>query len=130
MQIYIVTCAYNASQYLIDCAFKNAADAEAYAKELNGELTDIRCFDGIQRGLNITDIGICQAGLGFKIKAEGEDIIPHLARPLPANVFFKGLFAQMENFLRIQQDSQGVGCGNVFMVQALDDDFFLLPNGL
>ena len=37
MQIYIVTCAYNASQYLIDFAFKNAADAETYAKELNGD---------------------------------------------------------------------------------------------
>ena len=37
MQIYIITCTYNVSQVLIDCAFQKEADAEAYAKEMNGD---------------------------------------------------------------------------------------------
>lgn len=37
MKIYIVTCTYNVSQILIDCAFKSEADAKAYAKEMNGD---------------------------------------------------------------------------------------------
>ena len=37
MNVYIVTCAFNTSQTLIDCAFKNEADAAAYAAELNGD---------------------------------------------------------------------------------------------
>ena len=37
MNIFIVTCAFNVSQTLIDCAFKNEADANAYAAELNGD---------------------------------------------------------------------------------------------
>lgn len=37
MQIYIVTCTYNVSQVLIDCAFQKEADAEAYAKEMNSD---------------------------------------------------------------------------------------------
>lgn len=37
MQIYIITCTYNVSQVLIDCAFQKAADAKAYAEELNGD---------------------------------------------------------------------------------------------
>ena len=37
MKIYIITCTYNVSQVLIECAFQKAADAEAYAKEMNGD---------------------------------------------------------------------------------------------
>ena len=37
MKIFVVTCAFNTSQKLIDCAFKNAEDANAYAAELNGD---------------------------------------------------------------------------------------------
>ena len=37
MKIYIITCTYNVSQVLIDCAFPKEADAEAYAKEMNGD---------------------------------------------------------------------------------------------
>ena len=37
MKIYIVTCTFNNSQSLIDAAFKNLKDAEAYATELNGD---------------------------------------------------------------------------------------------
>ena len=37
MNIYIVTCTYNVSQVLIDCAFQKEADANAYAKEKNGD---------------------------------------------------------------------------------------------
>ncbi len=37
MQIYIITCTYNVSQVLIDCAFQKEADANAYAKEMNGD---------------------------------------------------------------------------------------------
>ena len=37
MNTYIVTCTFNTSQTLIDCAFKNEAEAKAYAAELNGD---------------------------------------------------------------------------------------------
>lgn len=37
MNTYIVTCAFNTSQTLIDCAFKNEADAKAYVAALNGD---------------------------------------------------------------------------------------------
>ena len=37
MNIYIVNCAFNISQTLIDCAFQKAADAEAYINELNSD---------------------------------------------------------------------------------------------
>ena len=35
MKIFIITCSFNVSQTLIDCAFKNEADANAYADALN-----------------------------------------------------------------------------------------------
>ena len=35
--VYVVTCAFNTTQVLIDCAFKNEADAKAYAAALNGD---------------------------------------------------------------------------------------------
>ena len=35
MNIFIITCTFNVSQTLIDCAFKNEADAKAYAGALN-----------------------------------------------------------------------------------------------
>ena len=37
MKTFIVTCAFNTSQTLIDCAFRNEADANTYAAELNGD---------------------------------------------------------------------------------------------
>lgn len=37
MNIFIVTCTFNVSQTLIDCAFKNEADAKAYAGALNSD---------------------------------------------------------------------------------------------
>ena len=37
MKVYIINCTFNVSQSIIDCAFQNAADAEAYAEELNGD---------------------------------------------------------------------------------------------
>lgn len=37
MKTFVVTCAFNTSQTLIDCVFKNEADAKAYAAELNGD---------------------------------------------------------------------------------------------
>ena len=37
MNIFIVTCTFNVSQTLIDCAFKNEADAKAYADALNSD---------------------------------------------------------------------------------------------
>ena len=37
MKIFIVTCSFNISQTLIDCAFKNEADAKAYADALNSD---------------------------------------------------------------------------------------------
>ena len=37
MQIYIITCTYNVSQILIDCAFQKDADAKAYANEMNAD---------------------------------------------------------------------------------------------
>ena len=35
MKIFIITCSFNTSQTLIDCAFKNEADAKAYADAFN-----------------------------------------------------------------------------------------------
>ena len=35
MKIYIIACSFNVSQTLIDCAFKEEADANAYAEALN-----------------------------------------------------------------------------------------------
>ena len=37
MNIHIITCTFNVSQTLIDCAFKNEADAKAYADALNSD---------------------------------------------------------------------------------------------
>ena len=37
MKIFIVTCSFNTSQTLIDCAFKDLKEAEAYAAELNAD---------------------------------------------------------------------------------------------
>lgn len=37
MNIFVVTCSFNVSQTLIDRAFKNEADANAYAETLNGD---------------------------------------------------------------------------------------------
>ena len=37
MNIFIITCTFNVSQILIDCAFKNKADAKAYADALNSD---------------------------------------------------------------------------------------------
>ena len=37
MKIFIVTCSFNTSQTLIDCAFKDEADAKAYADALNND---------------------------------------------------------------------------------------------
>lgn len=37
MKIFIITCSFNVSQTLIDCAFKGEADAKAYAYVLNSD---------------------------------------------------------------------------------------------
>ena len=37
MNIFIITCTFNVSQTLIDRAFKNEADAKAYADALNND---------------------------------------------------------------------------------------------
>ena len=37
MKIFIVNCNFNTSRTLIDCAFKNEADAKAYADSLNND---------------------------------------------------------------------------------------------
>ena len=51
MNIYIITCSFNVSQTLIDCAFKNEADAKAYADALNNDKDKaiIRCKELIAR---------------------------------------------------------------------------------
>ena len=51
MKIYIITCTYNVSQILIDCAFQKAADAKAYAEELNGNKAKaiVRCKELIAK---------------------------------------------------------------------------------
>lgn len=45
MKIFIVTCSFNTSQMLIDCAFKNLQEAEAYAAELDADKAKaiVRC---------------------------------------------------------------------------------------
>lgn len=37
MRVYIVTCTFNDSQVLVDCAFKALKDAKGYAAVLNGD---------------------------------------------------------------------------------------------
>ena len=37
MKIFIVTCAFNTSRTLIDCAFKEETEAKAYADALNND---------------------------------------------------------------------------------------------
>lgn len=37
MMVFIVTCSFNTSGTLIDCAFKSEADAKAYADALNND---------------------------------------------------------------------------------------------
>ena len=39
MKIFIITCSFNDSQTLIDCAFKSEADAKAYVAVLNKDKT-------------------------------------------------------------------------------------------
>ena len=45
MKTFIITCSFNDSQMLIDCAFKSEADAKAYAGALNKDKTKavVRC---------------------------------------------------------------------------------------
>ncbi len=45
MNVIVVTCAFNVSQMLIDCAFKSEAEAKAYAETLNGDKVKavVRC---------------------------------------------------------------------------------------
>ena len=37
MKVYVVTCTFNDSETLIDCAFTKLKDAKAYAEALNGD---------------------------------------------------------------------------------------------
>ena len=37
MKILVVNCEYNCGQTLLDCAFRNEADAKAYADALQGD---------------------------------------------------------------------------------------------
>jgi hypothetical protein len=37
MNAFVVTCTFNTTQTLVDCAFKKEADANAYAAGLNGD---------------------------------------------------------------------------------------------
>ncbi len=37
MRIFVITCSFNLSQTVIDCAFKTEADAKAYADALNND---------------------------------------------------------------------------------------------
>ena len=37
MKAFVVTCTFNTTQTLVDCAFKKEADANAYAAGLNGD---------------------------------------------------------------------------------------------
>ena len=45
MKIFVVTCSYNVSQMLVDCAFKSQAAAGTYAADLNADKTKavVRC---------------------------------------------------------------------------------------
>ena len=45
MNIYVITCSFNVSRTLIDCAFKSEADAKAYADALNNDKAKaiVRC---------------------------------------------------------------------------------------
>ena len=49
MQIYIVTCSFNTSLTLVDCAFKEEAAAKAYADALNADRAEAlaRCREVI-----------------------------------------------------------------------------------
>ncbi len=51
MEIFIITCSFNTSQMLIDCAFKIEADAKAYADALNNDKAKaiVRCKELIAR---------------------------------------------------------------------------------
>ena len=37
MKVFIITCTFNVSRILIDCAFKNEEDAKAYVAALNND---------------------------------------------------------------------------------------------
>ena len=45
MNAFVVTCAFNTNQTLVDCAFKKDADANAYTAGLNGDKAKavVRC---------------------------------------------------------------------------------------
>lgn len=51
MNIFIITCSFNVSQTVIDCAFSNEADAKAYADALNSDKAKAiaRCKELIAR---------------------------------------------------------------------------------
>ena len=61
MNIYIVNCAFNISQTLIDCAFQKAADAEAYINALNNDKAKA--------------IARCKELIAMR---EGKDMVPYL----------------------------------------------------
>ena len=37
MKVFVVNCEFNSGQTLLDCAFRNEADAKAYADALQGD---------------------------------------------------------------------------------------------
>ncbi len=37
MKVFVVNCEFNSGQTVLDCAFKNEADAKAYADALQGD---------------------------------------------------------------------------------------------
>ena len=75
MNIYVVTCTFNTSRTLIDCAFQKEAEAKAYAGALNADKAKAaaRCRELIvlHEGEAMVAFLDEAAGITFEILAAG-----------------------------------------------------------
>ena len=73
MKIYVVTCTFNVSQTLIDCAFKTLEDAKAYAKELTEDKSKAvaRCREliALREGEAAVSFLAEESGISFAVAA-------------------------------------------------------------
>ena len=71
MKIYVVTCTFNVSRMLVDCAFNALKDAKAYAAGLNkdGVNAAARCKDliALREGREAVPFFVEESGVRFEV---------------------------------------------------------------
>lgn len=73
MNVFVVSCSFNDSRTLIDCAFKDQADATAYAAALNGDKAKAaaRCREiiALREGEEMVKFLDEKSGIAFEVMA-------------------------------------------------------------